>query len=130
MIKFKAKDLKRRGDVLILPAFNEYEGSFIVIVGNNVQAGKEKRMQAYCLATSSTKGPMILEQTRGAIPAFNALIAINRALTKWQMSGKDAKKTELEAATRSRIKTIMRFAKLLEIDDLVADRTEFEAHFS
>jgi len=127
MIKFSSKKLRRRGNVYRLDGDGDQQ--FIVLVGNEKREG-EYKMQAYCMMTSPTKGPIILEQTRGAIPAFNVLVTINRALTKWHNTnggpkGEDA----LAGITRTRIKTIMKFARLMGIDDLVADRTEFEAHF-
>lgn len=125
MIKFSSKKLRNRGNVFTLPAKAETLGQFVVIVGHRT---KEK-MQVYCMATSDQRGPIILGQSRGAIPAFNALVEINRHLTKWHNSGPGPNKTEVEELTRSRLKTIMKFARLLGIDDIVADKTEFEAHF-
>lgn len=129
MIKFSSKKLKRRGNVYRLDGDGDEQ--FIVLVGNEKCEGdiENYKMQAYCMMTSPAKGPIILEQTRGSIPAFNVLVTINRALTKWHNTNGGPKKEELDGITRTRIKTIMKFAKLMGIEDLVADRTEFEAHF-
>lgn len=128
MIEFSSKKLRRRGNVYTLPAHAEdRDGQFVVITGNREKdTGK---MQVYCIATSEKKGPVILSQSRGAIPAFNALVEINRQLTMWHNTKPFPKKDEVSRVTRQRIKTIMKFAKLMGIDDLVADKTEFEAHF-
>ena len=129
MIKFSAKDLKQRGRVITLTA-KDGDNTFVVIKG----AERGGKFSLYILAASSTKGPVILAQPRNALVPFNALVEINRQLTKWhnQRGPDDSKVTKTETLnklTRQRLKAIMRIARLWAIDDIVADKTEFEMHF-
>lgn len=129
MIKFSAKDLKRRGNVLTLDA-KATDDQFVIIRGND----GDGKFSLYILATSAQRGPSILHQSKGRVVPFSALIEINRHLIKWhnQKGTEKSKAQKTETANkinRARIKTIMKVARLWGIDDLVADRNEFEAHF-
>jgi hypothetical protein len=128
MNKFKSRDLKRIGNGVLALTSKNGEEQLAFVTG--AWAADDGKVQAMILRTSLTgKGPSIVYQSRGRVANMTLMKACNEAIAKWSYQGGEFAGEE-EELDRQRKKTLKKLLTLWGINDIVGDKTEFEAAFN
>lgn len=127
MNKFKSRDLKRFSDGCL--ALTDKTGQELLVFITGAWSADDGKVQAMIIRTALTEPARVVYQSRGRVPNMTLMKACNTAIAQWSYFGGGTAGFE-EELDRQRKKTLKKLLTLWGINDIVGDKTEFEAAFN